>query len=63
MAAQRLGLAMWASLAFALFALNNLILVLDRVVLLEINFWPWRQLPAALGALVLLYGMIRSTER
>ncbi|HUZ12648.1 MAG TPA: DUF5985 family protein [Caulobacteraceae bacterium] len=52
----------WTGAAFVLLSINNLILLLDRVILLSIDFWPWRQIPAVLAVLVLLYGFSRRVE-
>lgn len=58
----RSRLLLWTALSFAFMALNNLLLVGDRLVFLEVDLWPYRQaaMLAALG--VLLYGFIWETD-
>ena len=51
---------LWSSLCFiALFA-NNLLLMIDRVFIPQVAFFPatWRSGAALLGLLVLIYGLI-----
>lgn len=51
-------LLFWSALCFAGLSLNNVMLVLDKVVFTEVDLITWR-LAAALGALLLLlFGLI-----
>jgi len=55
-------LLLWSGICFAGLTLNNVLLVLDKVLLPDIDFSLWRSL-AALGAMsVLLFGLIWETE-
>lgn len=57
--ASRARLLFWSALCFAALSVNNVLLVLDRVVLpVEVDLTMWR-LAAGLGAvLLLLFGLI-----
>ena len=55
-------LLLWCALSFALFALNNLLLVADLVIFPAHNLWVWRQLSAGAALAVLLYGFIWERE-
>lgn len=54
----RARLLFWSGLCFAALTLDNLFLVLDRVVWPAVNFAPWRPSFAFIGVALLLYGMI-----
>lgn len=56
----RAKLLLWSSLAFAMVALNNLILFVDLVVFPQIDFGGGllRSTTGALGGCLLLYGLI-----
>ena len=56
--ASRSRLLLWSSLGFLGLALNNLVLVVDRVVMPELDLSLLRALPAALGVSVFLLGCI-----
>ena len=51
-------LLLWSSLCFAGLTINNVMLVLDRVVLPAPAFATWRLLAALVGISLLLYGLI-----
>lgn len=55
--ASRSRLLLWSSLGFIGLALNNIMLVLDRLVIAQDLSLP-RTLPALLGVAVLLFGCI-----
>jgi hypothetical protein len=55
-------LLLWSGLCFAGLTLNNLLLVLDKLVFTEIDLSLWRTSISLLAMAVLLYGMIWSTE-
>lgn len=58
-ARNRQRLLFWSGLCFAGLAANNVLLVLDRVVFpAVINLSAWRSVPAFVGLLLLLYGLI-----
>ncbi|HKQ23946.1 MAG TPA: DUF5985 family protein [Burkholderiales bacterium] len=52
-------LLLWTGLCFVLLALNNLLIFLDRVVLQDFDFRPYRLAVALVGILLLLYGYAR----
>ena len=56
--ASRSRLLLWSSLGFTGLALNNIILVLDRLFIVDANLALVRAVPAFLGVLVLLTGCI-----
>ncbi|HEY7662944.1 MAG TPA: DUF5985 family protein [Xanthobacteraceae bacterium] len=55
-------LLLWSGLCFAGLTLNNLLLVLDKVVFPEVDLSIWRTSVALLAMAVLLYGLIWKTE-
>lgn len=58
----RYRLLLWSGLCFTGMFLNNLLLVVDRLVFVETDLTTWRLL-SALGALgLLLYGLIWEEE-
>jgi uncharacterized protein DUF5985 len=58
----RYRLLLWSGLCFAGLSINNLLLVLDKLILPEIDLSPWRTGVALLSMCVLLYGLIWDTE-
>jgi len=58
----RYRLLLWSGLCFAGLTLNNLLLVIDKLVLPEVDLSIWRTSVALLAMAVLLYGLIWSTE-
>lgn len=56
--ASRSRLLLWSSLGFLGLALNNILLVVDRVIVPDIDLALLRTLPAFLGVAVLLLGCI-----
>lgn len=59
----RSRLLLWSGLCFAGLALNNALLVIDRVVLpASVDLSVWRQVPATVGITLLLYGLVWDAE-
>ena len=58
----RYRLLLWSGLCFAGLTLNNLILVLDKVVLVGSDLSIWRTSAAVVAMAVLLYGLIWDAE-
>jgi len=55
----RMRLLFWAGLCFVGFALNNILLFIDLIVFpTQIDLSIWRTLPAVVGVMLLLYGLI-----
>ena len=59
---RRSRLLLWSGLAFAGLTLNNVLLVLDKLVFLQIDLSLLRTSVALAAMLVLLYGLIWGTE-
>ena len=55
-------LLLWSGLCFAGLTLNNLLVVLDRLVLGEIDLSVWRTSVALVAMAILLYGLIWDAE-
>ena len=58
----RYRLLLWSGLCFVGLTLNNLLLVIDKLIVLWLDLSTWRLVPALLGMLVLLYGLIWHTD-
>lgn len=59
---RRHRLLFWSGLCFAGLSVNNLILVVDRLVIPETDLSTWRLVAALLALLPLLYGLIWEEE-
>ena len=55
---QRYRLLLWSGFCFAGLTLNNVLLVIDKVMLPDIDLSVWRLLVALVSLTVLLYGLI-----
>lgn len=55
-------LLLWSGLCFAGLTLNNVFLVLDKLVFPDIDFAMWRTASALAAMIVLLYGLVWDTE-
>ena len=56
-------LLLWSGLCFIGLAVNNVLLFIDLRVVPEVDLSLWRTIPAVVGVLVLLYGLIWETSR
>jgi hypothetical protein len=56
-------LLLWSAICFYFLALSNLIVFLDIIVLPDVDLYRWRLITAAVGMLVLLYGLIWEGDR
>lgn len=54
----RFGLLLWSGLCFVGLTVNNLLLVIDRLVFLDIDMSTWRLSVALIAVLLLLCGLI-----
>ena len=54
----RVRLLFWASLCFFGFALNNILLFVDLILLPQVDLFLWRTMPALVGVTLFLYGLI-----
>jgi hypothetical protein len=55
-------LLLWSGLCFAGLTLNNLLLVLDKVLLPHVDLSVWRTSVALFAMVVLVYGLIWDSE-
>jgi hypothetical protein len=55
-------LLLWSGLCFVGLALNNGLLVVDRLILPDVNLSVWRQVPAVGGIALLLWGLVWDAE-
>jgi len=60
--ATRLRLLFWSALCFAGLSINNILLVLDKLVFLDVDLTRWRLLTALVAVLLLLFGLIWEEE-
>ncbi len=59
---RRVHLLFWSGLSFIGFALGNLFLVIDRMMVPEIELSLFRSVPVLVGLAVLIYGMVWESE-
>jgi len=55
-------LLLWSGLCFAGLTINNLLLVLDKLVFPDMDLSIWRTSAAVVAMTVLLYGLVWDTE-
>jgi hypothetical protein len=55
-------LLLWSGLCFVGLTINNLFLVLDKLIFTEVDLSIWRTSAALLAMSVLLYGLVWDTE-
>jgi Family of unknown function (DUF5985) len=58
----RYRLLLWSGLCFVGLTLNNLLLVVDKLIVPQIDLSPWRSAVALVSMCVLLYGLIWDVE-
>lgn len=58
----RYRLLLWSGLCFVGLALNNVVLVLDKVIFPDVDLASLRLLVALISMMILLYGLIWDTE-
>ena len=58
--ADRVRLLLWTALCFCGLAANNAIMLLDFV--LELDLAGWRKLPALVGVVLLLHGLVADSR-
>ena len=59
---QRHRLLLWSGLCFVGFTLNNVLLILDKLVLPDIDLSLWRISVAVISISILLYGLVWDAE-
>ena len=55
-------LLLWSGLCFAGFTLNNVLLVVDKLVLPDVDLSLWRLGVATISIAILLYGLVWDAE-
>jgi hypothetical protein len=60
--AGRTRLLFWASLCFVGFALNNILLFVDLILLPQVDLFLWRTVPALVGVTLFIYGLIWESD-
>lgn len=55
-------LLLWSGVCFVGLTVNNLLLVLDKLVFLEADLSVWRTSSALIAMSILLYGLVWDTE-
>lgn len=58
----RTRLLLWSGLCFAGLGLNNVVLVVDLILVPDTDLSTWRLVPAAVGLLLLVYGLVWDAE-
>ena len=60
----RARLLLWSTLCFVTLTVNNILLVVDRVVLVnEVDLYRWRLVTATAALSLLVYGLIWDVDR
>lgn len=59
----RVPLLLWSGLCFAGLTINNVLVVVDRMVLPESDLSVWRHGAALVGLVLLVYGLVRASDR
>ena len=55
-------LLFWSALCFGGLSVNNVLLVLDRIVLPDVDLYAWRLIAALAAVLLLVFGLIWEEE-
>lgn len=58
----RYKLLLWSGLCFVVLTVNNMLLVIDKLVIPSIDMSMWRLVTALIAILILLYGLIWNTK-
>lgn len=58
-----LRLLLWSGLCFLCLAVNNALVFVDLVVLPQVDLFLWRNLAAATGMTLLMYGLVWDSGR
>jgi hypothetical protein len=58
----RTRLLLWSGLCFAGLGLNNVVLVVDLILVPDTDLSTWRLVPAAVGIVLLVYGLVWDAE-
>ncbi|MCR4338002.1 MAG: DUF5985 family protein [Candidatus Omnitrophica bacterium] len=55
-------LLLWSGLCFLGLAVNNLLLIVDRIIITSLDLSSIRLVPALIGMMLLIYGLIWETD-
>jgi hypothetical protein len=61
--ASRVRLLFWSAWCFAGLTLNNLMLIVDVRLLTDVDLQIWRAVPAVIGVMLLVFGLVWETGR
>jgi hypothetical protein len=61
-ARSRYRLLLWGGLCFVGLTLNNVLLIIDKLLVLYVDMYSWRLILALASLLVLIYGLIWDSE-
>lgn len=59
----RVRLLLWSAVCFTGLALNNVMLLIDKVVARDVDLSAWRLVPAAVGLAAIVFGLIWEADR
>jgi hypothetical protein len=59
---QKYRLLLWSGLCFVGLTLNNLLLVVDKIILPDVDLSLWRTMAGLVAMTILLYGLIWDME-
>lgn len=59
----RVRLLFWSAWCFVGLALNNILLIVDVRVLPDVDLAMWRAVPAVIGTVLLVYGLVWESAR
>ena len=62
-AATRFRLLLWSGLCFAGLALNNVMLIVDRVLVPDVDLSTWRLVIALVATMLLVIGLVLESDR
>jgi hypothetical protein len=54
----KVSLLLWSTFCFVGLALNNILLFVDLIVFPEVDLSMWRNVPALVGMLLMVYGLV-----
>jgi hypothetical protein len=59
----RVRLLFWSAWCFVGLALNNILLIIDLRILPHVDLVMWRTVPAVIGVMLLVYGLVWESAR
>jgi hypothetical protein len=58
----RYKLLLWSGLCFVGLTVNNILLIMDKLVFTYANLSPWRSATALISLMILLFGLVWETK-